>query len=183
MAAGKLFLLLLAGGLAGAAFAGMTTGAMRPYRDESPRPSPALASAQSNNETVRYEAHSARSWLDEGISLMESPAWPFGRGSSDEDAVPADGDEPYGYEQPGRYAERHYDDSRWDEEDGPGPGYRHWGGEASDGHPPAGTPAQEPAPLDRWDAQQLPSRPDDAAAAAGRAAEAARDVITAEGAQ
>ncbi|EJL24031.1 hypothetical protein [Novosphingobium sp. AP12] len=189
MAAGKLLLLLVAGGLAGAAFAGMTTGVMRPYRDREAVSAARPLQPQANDGTAPYATPPANpSWLDEGVSLLDSPAWPFGHGSQDEDAsaYPAPGDDaPYGYGQRERDdAERYdddprYDDGRWDREDRPRPGYRTFDGYAANAYPPASV--DEGGSSDRMERRQPAQRQGDTASdAASRAADVAQDVIAAE---
>jgi hypothetical protein len=189
MAAGKLVLLLVVGGLAGAAFAGMTTGVMRPYREREAVSAARPLQPQANDDSAPYAAPPANpSWLDEGVSLLDSPAWPFGHGFEDEDAsaYPApDGHAPYGYGRLGRDDgqryddDRRYDDSRWDREDRPRPGYRTSDGYAENAYPPVY--ADEGGPPDRMERRQPAQRQRDSASdAASRAADAAQDVIAAE---
>lgn len=176
MAAGKLLLLLVAGGLAGAAFAGMTTGVMRPYRDRETASTIRPAGPEANDETASYASPPAhQSWLDEGVSLLDSPAWPFGHGSADEETAPPepDGYAPYGYDERERY-----DDRRRDHDDRARRGYRTFDGYAEAPNPPA---YDEAGPSERIERPQPPTRRSDPASdAASRAADAAQDVIAAE---
>jgi hypothetical protein len=166
MAAGKLVLLLLAGGLAGVAFAGMNAGAMRPFRD------PARVAPAPADSALYAPAH--RSWLDEGLSLLDTPAWPFGHGAGDEaPAPPLDDAAPYGYdrhdhgdEAPGYHA---YDDRAYDDDT------------QDDAYAPGREADAPPFASDRDDpAAAAPPRSDAATDAASRAAAAAQDVIAAE---
>lgn len=175
MAAGKLVLLLLVGGLAGAAFAGMTTGVMRPYRERAAA-SPAASSA------ITYSTPPARqSWLDEGLSLLDSPAWPFGQGSGD-DLAPAPYPDSEGYA-PDHYDRRDsYDVDRWQRDDQRG--YRRYD-EYDDAQAGDSDLAQGPSlPAGRsagtGTAPNLSRQADAANDAARRAATAAQDVIAAE---
>ncbi|WP_404482338.1 hypothetical protein [Novosphingobium sp. BL-52-GroH] len=158
MAAGKLLVLLLVGGLAGAAFAAMTTGTMRPYRvAEGSR-------AHGEGDVGAYAAPpDRRSWLDEGLSLLDSPAWPFGHGSGHDDAARIDPEDegPYDYA-PTRDDERDY-------------GSHDAGNVYGDGGYDIAPSADRPAP-----AGPAPAEADAATDAASRAAAAAQDVIAAE---
>lgn len=184
MAAGKLALLLVAGGLAGAAFAGMTTSAMRPYRDREARLDTRPSRLPATDEAAPGNSLAARSWLDEGVRLLDAPAWPFGPGSDEEAAAPVEergyydddrrdryDDEPGGEDHPWQREERHYR------------GYRSFEGYAREPEMPAESEFDEAIPR-RPPERSLPaSRPGDAAAdAARRAADAAQDVEAAEGA-
>jgi hypothetical protein len=159
MAAGKLALLLLVGGLAGAAFAGMTTGVMAPYRTPGTAPeTPAFAASPRH-----------QSWLDEGLSLLDSPAWPFGHRPADTAARPAYDDAP-GYA-PDDYDSRDsYEVDRWQRAGAPD----------DDAPPPADEDEADLPPHQALAPQDLPPRSDAATAAADRAADAARAVIAAE---
>lgn len=152
MAAGKLILLLVAGGLAGAAFAGLTTRSMQPF-EEAPR-----AVSHDDRAYAGPATHSS-SWLDQGLSALDSPAWPFGRGGWSQEPAPEpppydygppdDGDANYG---PGGFDEGDYDQ--------------------------AGRPAMQAQDAGEGTGQ---SPGQDAASAAARsAADAAKDVIAAE---
>lgn len=90
MATGKLVLLLVAGGMAGVAFAGMNSSAMLPYKHADARP-PVIA-AQDQSSTYA-DANVSPSWLDDGVSLLDTPAWPFGRSAR----APDTQDAPYEY--------------------------------------------------------------------------------------
>lgn len=163
MAAGKLVLLLLAGGLAGAAFAGMNAGAMRPFRD------PARVAPAPADSALYSPAPAHRSWLDEGLSLLDTPAWPFGHGAGDDlPAPPLDDGAPYGYDR-----QDHGDEA---------PGYRSYDDHAEDDTgDPAGETYDTPFAPDQDDpAVAAPPRSDAATDAARRAAAAAQDVIAAE---
>ncbi|PNU02409.1 hypothetical protein A8V01_08405 [Novosphingobium guangzhouense] len=148
--------MLVIGGIAGAAFAALTTGALPKFAD------PAA------NRSVVYEAPPAqRSWLDEGLSALNSPAWPFGRGAHEEVPPPEPPQDyaPYGYGPPDDY-----DDDAWEQ--------RQYGNHApyqSEDYASSASAA---------DSQPLPALPraDAADDAAARAADAAQDVISAESA-
>ncbi|WP_200844934.1 MULTISPECIES: hypothetical protein, partial [unclassified Novosphingobium] len=139
MAAGKLVLLLIVGGLAGAVFAGMTTGAMRPYREgadhDAGRETAHRALAPADEAASSYAEPPVRqSWLDEGLSLLDSPAWPFGPGYSSDEAAP-----PYpahqGYAADGYPPRGSYDDEGWVRGDRPGRrDMRNYDGYADDGY-------------------------------------------------
>ncbi|WP_232494336.1 hypothetical protein [Novosphingobium kaempferiae] len=155
MSAGKLALLLVVGGLAGAAFATLTTGSL-----------PHFSSPEHARSVTIEGSSSHRSWLDEGLSALDSPAWPFGRGAHDREpehpVPPPDGYAPYGYGAPDDYG-----DGSW--ERGQYGGRSAYSGEE---YVPAPAPeAPRPAP-----------REDSASDAAARAADAAQDVIAAENA-
>ncbi|HUD27704.1 MAG TPA: hypothetical protein VMQ93_02455 [Novosphingobium sp.] len=189
MAAGKLVLLLVAGGLAGAAFAGMTTGVMRPYRQDDGRPFADVALPQTTDGTA-LASPSRPSWLDEGMAVLDSPAWPFGHDPGEDDAAPAyapprdyEGEPPYGYDPPDdrrfrRYEDERYAGDRWQGDDGRRgrPAYRTF-----DGYPDAsgGYITDEAEPDVRTD-RPAPRRDDAASDAASRAADAAQDVMAAE---
>lgn len=166
MSIGKLTLLLVIGGLAGAGFAAITTGALPSYRK-----SPHAGIEHSHSISVDAQpAH--RSWLDEGLSALNSPAWPFGRGEDDSRA-PArpDGYAPYGYGPPDD------DDQAWER--------RQYGQRDAlplpDYPAAADYPRDEPTRPDASSPESATPRADAAADAAARAANAAQDVIAAEG--
>ncbi|MEJ2456648.1 MAG: hypothetical protein P8Y58_00295 [Novosphingobium sp.] len=146
MGSGKLLLLLIAGSVgAGVLAAGATTHAMRVYPK---MPSPAVSG---RNETSPHPAYGrSRSWLDDGLSALDIPAWPFGR------------DEWDGSDDSGRHRE---------------PGYG-VGQDALPGADHDALPA--PAGPEDADQNDAPSTPDAAAVAATRAMAAAQDVIAAE---
>lgn len=183
MAAGKFVLLLVAGGLAGAAFAGMTSGVMRPYRDhETAAPiRPVPQSAESAQTEAPYAAPARPSWLEEGMAMLDSSAWPFDHGADPEaeqgDRAPEDYEDypPYASLPRDRYADDDYH-ARHEERFG-GRGYRRFDGYEPDAYPHAYADVPE-----RSERLQRPSpRQDDAAAdAASRAADAAQDVMAAE---
>jgi len=190
MAAGKLVLLLIVGGLAGAVFAGMTTGAMRPYRDAANHGAGAETAhrdlAPANDAGYGYAAPPVRqSWLDEGLSLIDSPAWPFGPGSSGEDAAPPYS-APQGYAADGYPTHGGYDDEGWVRGDLPGRrdmrNYDDYADERYGGdRVPASPGGDSPAPA--WEQAAPPRRQSDTASdAARRAADAAQDVMAAESA-
>ncbi|MFC0205932.1 hypothetical protein [Novosphingobium soli] len=156
MTAGKLALLLIVGGLAGAAFASLSTGSLRSYTQGSPS-APASALAQ-------QEAPTGRSWLDEGLTVLQSPAWPFGEREWNPDPPRQAGDYPAPeYGAPGR----------WEDEDQGGERYREVEPWPQD---ELGAAVQDAEPL------EPPMDPRDAAAAeaARRAQDTARDVLAAE---
>lgn len=171
MSVGKLTLLLIAGGLAGAAFATMSAGPLRAYRQhEAPV---AIAPATQDD---RVEEPVRPGWLDEGLSALDSPAWPFGRGEWD-NGPPAPEPLPDGYapyDQQDGY-ERGYDGSYR--------AYDEYPDAYQDGRPVwQGQSNAQPAPLTRAP-QATPramSGEDHAADAAQRAADAAQDVLDAE---
>ncbi|MGF7152274.1 hypothetical protein [Novosphingobium gossypii] len=158
MSLGKFGLLLIVCGLAGAAFAAVTTGALPKY-----------VTPQHSQQLSADSRPSTRSWLDQGVTALNSPAWPFGR--SEEYDQPAeddaDGYAPYGYGPPDNA-----DDGSWER--------RQYG--AHDmmpeplpyAHDPAYAEAEAPVGA-RDDAGH-----DAADSAAARAADAARDVRAAE---
>lgn len=155
MAAGKLVLLLLAGGIAGAAFAGISTRTMHFPRSDQAR-------AESEGYGI---APARRSWLDEGLSVLDTPAWPFGPAAHEPppDAYSADGTAA---------------------EDGPD-GFVIYPGPAP--HAPELSPALPPESPNASTPEQpnpMPTRAggDAASDAAARAANAAQDVIAAENA-
>ena len=96
MGSGKLVLLLLLAGSVGAGMlaAGATTHAMRTYRAPAVQSYPdadaghAAPSGQDYASSPQPQAN-RESWLDEGLSMLDIPAWPFGRdewdGSDDTD--------------------------------------------------------------------------------------------------
>jgi len=163
MAAGKLALLLIAGGLAGAAFAGLTTGTMRPYRDHAASELRPPATSREEAETAYAGPPAHQSWLDEGLSVLESPAWPFGHAPGNEDAGTPYPDA-YGYA-PDDDPRAVYENGRWDHDDG----YAY--GRQDDAAP--GLSADEQA-------GPAPGQADAASDAARNAADAAQDVIAAE---
>lgn len=185
MAAGKLVLLLVAGAVAGAAFAGMTTGTMRSYGGSS-RDGESAARAEALRADEGASSYAAapparQGWLEEGVSMLDSPAWPFGHGYEESygEAGPPAYAAPQGYEAyppPGYGPRPHYEDE-------PGGVDRY----AEDGH---STPAVGPSTLPAYGTgrrmqeplEQPPAarRGDAASAAAARAADAAQDVIAAE---
>lgn len=155
MSAGKLALLLVVGGLAGAAFATLTTGSLPRF------------SSPEHARSIMIEGNAPqRSWLDEGLSALDSPAWPFGRGAHDrgpeQTLAPPDGYAPYDYGPSDDYG-----DGSW--ERGQYGGRSAYSDEAYAPAPPPETP--HPAP-----------KQDSASDAAARAADAAQDVIAAENA-
>lgn len=163
MGAGKLVLLLLAGGLAGVAFAGITTGSMRPYRQAEA----AHHRTRDDTDATDYAAPPAHSsWLEQGLSLLDNPAWPFGRGAAGEHAIAPEDDTPYGYV------------SRDGDDRAPASGDRAYpdNAYAAEGES-GGDPALDLPPEH---AVSEPRQQDSASDAARRAADAANDVIAAE---
>lgn len=160
MSGAKFALLLVVGGMAGAAFAALTTGALPNFS----KPESHRSATLGDNPPAR------RSWLDEGLSALNSPAWPFGRGS-DDGGPPTPADPPQDYAPYGYGPPDDYDDGAWER--------RQYGN-----HAPYRDEDQQaigdtlPAPL----ATPAPPRADAAADAAARAADAARDVMSAENA-
>jgi hypothetical protein len=162
MAAGKLVLLLVAGGLAGAAFAGMTARSMHPVERADGSAQHPLAAARPGSDAYAGPRDHGSSWLDEGLSVLDSPAWPFGRGGWSQEPAPEP--PPYDYAPP-------YDDGDNLHADGYGSAPADVGnfadadkGEAYDDGAPDATDSQGDA----------------ASAAAQNAANAAQDVIAAE---
>lgn len=76
MGSGKLVLLLVAGSIgAGILLASATTQAMRSYPKM-----PLLGAAPHRADPPSPPAYGkSRSWVDEGLSALDIPAWPFGR--------------------------------------------------------------------------------------------------------
>jgi hypothetical protein len=162
MAAGKLVLLLIAGGLAGAAFAGMTARSMHPVGPANGSAERPIAAARPGSDAYAGPRDHGSSWLDEGLSVLDSPAWPFGRGGWSQEPAPEP--PPYDYAPP-------YDDG-----DGPN----------GDGDEPALAGPRNFADADRGQAYEdgapaaIGGQGDAASAAAQNAANAAQDVIAAE---
>ncbi|GLK43539.1 MULTISPECIES: hypothetical protein [Novosphingobium] len=161
MSGAKFALLLVVGGIAGAAFAVITTGAM-----------PRFSQPQSHRSaTLEDNSPAGRSWLDEGLSALNSPAWPFGRGSDDAGPPmppePQQDYAPYGYGPPDDY-----DDGAWERRQYGSHAPYQGEGYAAEGSQPA--PDRSPAP------SPAAPRADAAADAAARAADAAQDVLSAE---
>jgi len=155
VSAGKLALLLVVGGLAGAAFATLTTGSLPRF------------SNPDHARSVTIEGNAPqRSWLDEGLSALDSPAWPFGRGAHDrapeQTLPPPDGYAPYDYSPSDDYGDGSWERGQY----GGRSTYREEGDAVA---PPPET--THPAP-----------QRDSAADAAARAADAAQDVMAAENA-
>lgn len=158
MRARKLVVLLVIGGLAGVVFAGMTTGAMRPYREHH-----AERDYREAGPDDAYAPRGHASWLDEGLSLLENPAWPFGR-SADEPAP-----QPMGNDYDPYYGDGANPDFDAGDPYAAQPGYR----------APGDTMELPVAPAPQAQSPDT-ARGDAAADAAADAADTAQDVIAAE---
>ncbi|MCJ2179748.1 hypothetical protein [Novosphingobium album (ex Hu et al. 2023)] len=149
MGSGKLVLLFIAGSVsAGILVAGATTHGIHSY--------PKISLPGASSERI-HEPPPARSWLDDGLSTLDVPAWPFGRDEWD------GSDDTGGQDWPGSPAgpQGHDDGLLQDVPSGTAdPGY---------GPAPGAPPAPGTGPVD-----------DAAAEAAQRAAAAAADVSAAE---
>ncbi|MEE4454045.1 hypothetical protein [Novosphingobium resinovorum] len=155
MSLGKLALLLVVGGLAGATFAAVTTRSL---------------SSHASFEHLPTDRPAPRSWLDEGLSALDTPAWPFGPEVGDDRGELAEGP-PDDYAADGYGLSERYADEAWERRRD-----IQYGQPVTDVQSPAPDAVSEPSPITR--------RQDDAAsAAAARAADAAQDVMAAEGGQ
>lgn len=159
MSGAKFALLLIVGGIAGAAFAVVTTGAM-----------PKFSQPEAHRAAVLTDAPPAqRSWLDKGLSALNSPAWPFGRGADDVGPSMPPDEPPYGYGPPDDY-----DDGAWERRQYGSHGPYQREDYAAGDSQPMSAPGSAHSPV--------APRADAAADAAARAADAAQDVMSAENA-
>lgn len=167
MGSGKLAGLLIAGALAaGALAAGATTHSMRSYHGTAPD-SARLDQAHPSKGQLH------KSWLEEGLSMLDSPAWPFGRDEWDGTAnskARADTDDDSGYTPQA-------DDDVAPDDTGPGD----YTPAASDDFLPQASASADIGPDADIDAAvAAPPQNDAAAAAAARADVAAQDALAAE---